>query len=98
MIDLAVEVALRAHQNQVRKGTGTPYITHPLAVGILLAKAGCSDEVWDRFRRGREKQRWYYLSLVDSLHGLSETERGGALYLQFKGEVDRVFEDQGERP
>ena len=45
MIDLAIEVAIKAHQNQVRKGTDIPYITHPLAVGIILAKAGCSDEV-----------------------------------------------------
>jgi len=45
MIDLAIEVAVRAHQNQVRKGTDIPYITHPMAVGIILAKAGCSDEI-----------------------------------------------------
>jgi (p)ppGpp synthase/HD superfamily hydrolase len=45
MIDLAIEVAVKAHQNQVRKGTDIPYITHPLAVGIILAKAGCSDDV-----------------------------------------------------
>jgi len=45
MIDLAIEVAVRAHQNQVRKGTDIPYITHPMAVGIILAKAGCSDDV-----------------------------------------------------
>ena len=45
MIDLAIEVAVKAHQNQFRKGTDITYITHPLAVGIMLAKAGCSDEV-----------------------------------------------------
>ena len=45
MIHLAIEVATKAHQNQVRKGTDIPYITHPLAVGIILAQAGCSDEV-----------------------------------------------------
>jgi len=45
LIDLAIEVALNAHQNQFRKGTDIPYITHPLAVGIILAKAGCSDDV-----------------------------------------------------
>jgi len=45
MIDLAIEVAVKAHQNQVRKETEAPYITHPLAVGIILAKAGCSDDV-----------------------------------------------------
>lgn len=45
MIDLAIEVALKAHENQFRKGTDIPYIIHPLAVGIILAKIGCSDDV-----------------------------------------------------
>jgi (p)ppGpp synthase/HD superfamily hydrolase len=45
MIDLAIEVAAKAHENQFRKGTDIPYITHPLAVGLILAKAGCSDDV-----------------------------------------------------
>ena len=45
LLDSAVEVALEAHKTQCRKGTHLPYITHPLAVGILLAKAGCADEV-----------------------------------------------------
>ncbi len=45
MIDLAIEVAAKAHQRQVRKETDIPYITHPLSVGIILAKAGCCDDV-----------------------------------------------------
>lgn len=45
MINLAIEVAGRAHNGQVRKGTDIPYITHPYAVGILLLRAGRSDEV-----------------------------------------------------
>jgi len=45
MIDLALEVAASAHSGQVRKGSDIPYITHPFAVGILLLKAGCSEEV-----------------------------------------------------
>ncbi|SPD74798.1 Metal dependent phosphohydrolase (fragment) [uncultured Desulfobacterium sp.] len=45
LIDPAIEVAVKAHQNQVRKETDIPYITHPLAVGIILARAGCSNEV-----------------------------------------------------
>ena len=45
MINNAIDVAMRAHQNQFRKGTAIPYVTHPLAVGIILAKAGCADEV-----------------------------------------------------
>jgi (p)ppGpp synthase/HD superfamily hydrolase len=45
LIDGAIEVAVKAHQKQKRKGTATAYIAHPFAVAILLAKAGCSDEV-----------------------------------------------------
>jgi (p)ppGpp synthase/HD superfamily hydrolase len=45
MINTAIEVALEAHKNQFRKGTKIPYVTHPLAVGIILAKAGFPDEV-----------------------------------------------------
>ena len=45
MINLALEVAARAHDGQFRKGTDIPYITHPFAVGILLLKSGCSEEV-----------------------------------------------------
>lgn len=28
-----------------RKGTDIPYISHPCAVGMILQKAGCSEEV-----------------------------------------------------
>ena len=45
MIDLAIEVAAKAHQGQVRKETDIPYITHPFSVGMLLARAGCPNEV-----------------------------------------------------
>jgi (p)ppGpp synthase/HD superfamily hydrolase len=43
-IDRALEVAAVAHAGQVRKGTQIPYISHPCAVAIMLAQAGCSDE------------------------------------------------------
>lgn len=45
MIDVAIEVAAKAHQNQFRKTTDIPYISHPYAVGLLLAQSGCSEEV-----------------------------------------------------
>jgi (p)ppGpp synthase/HD superfamily hydrolase len=45
MINQAIETALEAHEGEPRKGTKIPYVTHPLAVGFLLAKAGCTDEV-----------------------------------------------------
>lgn len=37
--------ATRAHRGQVRKGTDIPYISHPYAVGLILQKAGCREEV-----------------------------------------------------
>lgn len=44
-IEEALEVAAQAHHGQFRKGTGTPYISHPYAVGLILMNAGCSEEV-----------------------------------------------------
>ncbi len=45
MLNLAIEVAAKAHQGQIRKGTDVPYISHPYAVAMILARAGCSEEV-----------------------------------------------------
>jgi len=45
LIELAIEVAAKAHQNQYRKLTDIPYITHPYSVGMLLFKEGCKEEV-----------------------------------------------------
>jgi (p)ppGpp synthase/HD superfamily hydrolase len=45
MVNRAIEVAAKAHRNQVRKGTDIPYIAHPYAVGLMLARSGCSDDV-----------------------------------------------------
>lgn len=44
-INKALEFAARAHLKQIRKGTDIPYITHPYAVGMILANAGCSEDV-----------------------------------------------------
>lgn len=44
-IEKAIEVAAEAHQGQYRKGTRTPYITHPYAVGLILMEAGCGESV-----------------------------------------------------
>lgn len=44
-IEEAIEVAAQAHYGQFRKGTGTPYISHPYAVGLILMNEGCSEEV-----------------------------------------------------
>lgn len=45
MLQLAIEVAAKAHKNQVRKGTDIPYIIHPYTVGMMLMKEGCSEEL-----------------------------------------------------
>ena len=45
MVEKAIIFAAKAHKNQTRKGTDIPYITHPFAVGMILQKAKCSEEV-----------------------------------------------------
>ncbi|MCE2399639.1 bifunctional (p)ppGpp synthetase/guanosine-3',5'-bis(diphosphate) 3'-pyrophosphohydrolase [Candidatus Poribacteria bacterium] len=44
-IEAAIELAAQAHDGQFRKGTNTPYITHPYAVGLMLMNAGCAETV-----------------------------------------------------
>lgn len=44
----AIDFAIKTHQldqNQKRKGKEVPYITHPMALGIILAKAGGDEDV-----------------------------------------------------
>jgi (p)ppGpp synthase/HD superfamily hydrolase len=181
LIDRAIEAAAKAHRKQVRKGTRIAYITHPFAVGVILAKAGCSEEViaagilhdtvedgrvkltriweefgekvasivekctepdkrrpwnkrkqhtldsleeaglevkfvvcadklhnirsiardcrkvgdrvWRCFRRGREDQRWYYTSLVNSLRSRRKSASYEKLYKELKKEVEEVFNE-----
>ena len=45
MVEKAIIFAAKAHDHQKRKGTDIPYITHPIAVGMLLQKEKCSEEV-----------------------------------------------------
>jgi (p)ppGpp synthase/HD superfamily hydrolase len=41
----AIELAARAHHNQVRKGTEIPYVVHPLAVAGWLIRANCPENM-----------------------------------------------------
>ncbi len=44
----AIKFATKTHevyQKQKRKGKDIPYITHPLIVGFILARAGASEDV-----------------------------------------------------
>lgn len=40
----ALAVAAEAHEGQERKGTGIPYITHPVAVAALVARYGGDED------------------------------------------------------
>lgn len=35
-VNLALKVASKAHRDQVRKGTDIPYISHPVAVALII--------------------------------------------------------------
>lgn len=41
----ALAVALRAHQGQHRRGSGRPYVVHPIQVGLLLVAHGFDEVV-----------------------------------------------------
>jgi (p)ppGpp synthase/HD superfamily hydrolase len=45
VIEKALEVASKGHLGQVRKNTDIPYFTHPVAVGMILMRAGYRDEL-----------------------------------------------------
>jgi (p)ppGpp synthase/HD superfamily hydrolase len=45
IIEKALQLASKEHKGQVRKHTDIPYITHPIAVGMMLMRAGYSDEI-----------------------------------------------------
>lgn len=182
LIDEAIAFAAHAHRKQTRKGTKIPYISHPYAVGMILQKAGCKEEVvaagilhdtledtkttreqllerfgptvleivegcsepdkeasweerkqhtldylrtaplevrlvacadklhnirsvardlekhgeetWERFKRGRDRQQWYYAGLVDSLGHASRFQ----LLEQLQEAVALVFDLVTESP
>ena len=43
-INHALAFAAKHHDQQVRKGTGLPYLTHPANVAIILTRYGCDEE------------------------------------------------------
>src|SRR3990167_6087050 len=47
-ISKAIRFSIKTHeiyQKQKRKGKDIPYITHPLTVGLILARAGADEDV-----------------------------------------------------
>ena len=45
VIGEAIVFATRKHEGQLRKGTDTPYITHPMHVMSILQSLGCNTDV-----------------------------------------------------
>lgn len=45
MIDKAIDFAVRAHHGQFRKGTRTPFILHPMEVGVIVSKMTSDEEI-----------------------------------------------------
>lgn len=49
------------------------------------------DKVWDTFKRGYEKQKWYHLSVANNIFiGLDEKDIP-AFFYQFKNEAEQFF-------
>lgn len=44
-INHALAFAAKHHDQQVRKGTRLPYLTHPANVAIILTRYGCDDDI-----------------------------------------------------
>ena len=85
LVDRAIEFAVLAHGSDTRKGSSTPYITHPFGVAILLAQQGCSEEVIaagllhdviedTRYKEGDIRAR-FEDSVADIVNGCSEPDR-----------------------
>lgn len=45
VVEKALLAASKNHEGQYRKNTDIPYITHPVAVGMMLMKNGYSEEI-----------------------------------------------------
>ncbi len=45
IIEKAAKIAVRAHDGQTRKEGDTPYIVHPIAVALILARHGFGEDI-----------------------------------------------------
>lgn len=85
-----------------RKAHTIEYLEHTQDKGILIVTLGdklsnvraihrdylaLGDRLWDRFNKGKELQRWYYIGLVKSLYLLEDV----SAYQEFKRLVEDVF-------
>ncbi|MDQ1147656.1 (p)ppGpp synthase/HD superfamily hydrolase [Bacillus sp. SORGH_AS 510] len=85
VIEKALKTAAKAHEKQYRKGTDIPYVTHPIAVGMILIKAGYSDElvaagilhdtVEDTDLSLQDIEQLFGKSIADIVEGCSEPDK-----------------------
>jgi myo-inositol-1(or 4)-monophosphatase len=45
MVHKALELAIKVHNGQIRKGSGNPYIIHPVEVGLILSGVTKDEEI-----------------------------------------------------
>jgi (p)ppGpp synthase/HD superfamily hydrolase len=45
IVEKALQIASKSHEGQYRKNTDIPYITHPVAVGMMLLNSGYREEI-----------------------------------------------------
>ena len=85
-IERALRVAFEAHEGQTRKGDSIPYVSHPVHVALLLARAGADDVTL---------QAAILHDVVEDCDGWDE-ERIGALFgEEVRATVAHVTEVQG---
>ncbi|WP_270179708.1 HD domain-containing protein [Alkalihalobacillus sp. CinArs1] len=59
---------------------------------ILIELQNDGDLVWEKFSRGREKQGWYYRSILASLlANLTDEQREWELFKELEETIDKVF-------
>jgi (p)ppGpp synthase/HD superfamily hydrolase len=44
LVERAIRIAADGHRRQLRKGSDIPYLAHPAAVALILARAGFNDD------------------------------------------------------
>ena len=57
-----------------------------------LSKVG--DEIWVRFNRGKDEQRWYYEGLVTVLCEREDSGEYKSVFEDFRKEVEKVFGEE----
>ena len=50
------------------------------------------DQIWERFNRGKEKQKWFYINLKDAFQR-REDFNTNQLFVEFKSIVEKLFDE-----